>query len=115
MELIAVKNKLRSNCIRGFWAQKASNSLLKKYMFTLLSFLYLIHANGQNLVLNQSYYDSHHNYLLESNLTHYQIYFKDSLVFNWKSPECDNDTINTASLMKSITALAIGELMKVKL
>lgn len=68
--------------------------------------------NGQSLKINPSYYDSLHQYLITTNLTHYRIYFQDSLIYHWKDPECENETINTASLMKSITAIAIGELLE---
>jgi CubicO group peptidase (beta-lactamase class C family) len=68
--------------------------------------------SAQTLTINNSYYDSLHQYLVTTHLTHYRIYFQDSLFYQWQDPDCHNDTINTASLMKSITGIAIGELLE---
>ena len=82
-------------------------SLLLLFIVSLLMPMY-----SQNSGINSNYYDSLHQILRESKLTHYRIYYKDLLIYNWKDPECNNDTSNTASLMKSITSLAVGELLE---
>lgn len=85
-----------------------------RYLLTLAYLFCFFSGSSQELKLNTAYYDSLHHFLLESNLTHYSLHFQDSLVYSWQSPSCPNDTVNTASLMKSITALAIGELLENK-
>lgn len=83
-----------------------------RYLLVLIHSLFFLHLSGQELKLDTAYYDSLHQFLLESNLTHYSIFHNDTLAYNWQSPDCDDDLVNTASLMKSITALAIGELLE---
>jgi len=79
------------------------------YCFFLIFPLIL---QGQTLQINHSHYDSLHSFLLESNLTHYGLYFKGEAVFQWQSPECNESEVGTASLVKSITGLAVGELLE---
>jgi CubicO group peptidase (beta-lactamase class C family) len=81
-------------------------------VITTIIFFSIKGVSAQSLNINDSYYDSLHQYLVTTNLTHYRIYFQDSLAYRWRDPDCDNDTINTASLMKSITSIAIGELLE---
>ncbi len=86
--------------------------MILRQLFFLLLFVFSQQCFGQNLKLKTTSYDSLHQYLITTHLTHYRLYFKDTLVYDWQDPDCSNEKINTASLMKSITTLAVGELLE---
>ncbi len=86
--------------------------MMKNPYFLLLLLLLPTIGFGQDLQLRKSYYDSLHHYLTTTHLTHYSIYFQNELVYDWQHPDCDSDEVNTASMMKSITAIAVGELLE---
>lgn len=67
---------------------------------------------SQQQTVDTAFYPELHQMLLESKLTQYQCYHGDSLIYQWQDPSCPSDTVQTASLMKSLTGMAVGALLK---
>lgn len=82
------------------------------YVLLLAVFYGLPTLKAQELTWDVNRIDSVKSMVINTQADHFRIYFKDSLLVDWQNQNCRESHVNTASLVKSITGLAVGELLE---